>query len=112
MSVNIENKQMLHSIIGGMTSDYFDFFCKECGAHIGDIDFYSIDIVGVRLMAKCKSCDSVSIFKIKCTIPLGPIQSTFSLGRNGFKAYDQRRLKRYKREIEEKCSSDGSRGKL
>lgn len=105
MSINVENKQTLHSIIGGMTSDYFDFFCKECGTHLDRVDFYGLDIVGVRLMAKCSSCTSVSIFKVKCSIPLGPIQFTVEKGRNGFKAYDQRKLKSYKRAIEEKTRS-------
>jgi len=48
--------QYLHSVIGGMTTDYFDFFCKECGEHIYSVDFYGIDSVGVRLRSICKKC--------------------------------------------------------
>jgi hypothetical protein len=74
--MNIEDRTMLHSVIGGMTTDYFDFFCKECGAHIPYIDFYGPDSVGVKLMTKCGGCGLVSIFKIKTTIELGPESST------------------------------------
>jgi hypothetical protein len=100
--MNIEDKTTLHSIIGGMTTDYFDFFCKECGANIPYVDFYGLDSVGVRLLTKCVGCGAVSIFKIKKTIKLGPIETTCERGRYSFKAYDKRKLKRYKREIEDK----------
>ena len=52
--MNVEDKNiMLHSIIGGMTTNYFDFFCKECGSHINFVDFYGLDSVGVKLFTKC-----------------------------------------------------------
>jgi len=104
--MNIEDKTILHSIIGGMTTDYFDFFCKECGTHIPYIDFYGLDSVGVRLMTKCDKCGEISIFKIKTTIQLGPIETTFERGKYGFKAYDKRKLKTYKRKIEDKLSNN------
>lgn len=100
--MNIKDKTNLHSIIGGMTTDYFDFFCEKCGSHINDVDFYRIDSVGVKLVSKCLNCGQVSIFKIKTTIPLGPIQMTHERGENGYKLYDKRRLKSYKKEIENK----------
>jgi len=102
--MNIENKTILHSIIGGMTTDYFDFFCKECGSNIPYIDFYGLDSVGVKMMTKCEGCGLLSIFKIKTTIELGPIETTYERGRYSFKAYDKRRLKKYKREIEDKIT--------
>ena len=52
--MNVEDKNiMLHSIIGGMTTDYFDCFCKECGSNINFVDFYGLDSVGVKLFTKC-----------------------------------------------------------
>ena len=102
--MNIENKTMLHSVIGGMTTDYFDFFCKECGTHIPYIDFYCLDSVGVKMMAKCGGCGLLSIFKFKTTIELGPIETTYKRGIHSFKAYDKRKLKKYKREIEDKIT--------
>lgn len=115
MSINIEENHTLHSIIGGMTNDYFDFFCKECGSHINNTDFYSLDTVGVKLVTKCDGCGNVSIFKLKCSIPLGPIEFTvnYSLTKKlekkvnyGFKAYDQRQLKTYQKEIKEKIRKE------
>jgi len=100
--MNIKDKNILHSIIGGMTTDYFDFFCKECGSNIPYVDFYSIDSVGVKLVTKCLTCGKVSRFKIKTSIPLGPIQMTLEKGKYGYKTYDKRRLKSYKKEIENK----------
>lgn len=91
----------LHSVIGGMTTDYFDFFCKECGAHIPRVDFYGIDSIGVRLRSKCQGCGTEAIFKIKTYPPLGPIEltdDTYGLGR-GYKLYDGRRLKKHLREV-------------
>ena len=106
--MNIEDKVSLHSIIGGMTNDYYDFFCKECGSHINCVDFYCLDIVGVQLVSKCPNCGLTSIFKMKTSIPLGPIQmvTTFCKDRVnfGYKIYDQRKLKSYKKKIENKIS--------
>lgn len=104
--MNIEDKVSLHSIIGGMTNDYCDFFCKECGSHINRIDFYGLDTVGVRLFTKCPKCGLTSIFKVKISIQLGPIETTYDKYKMkyGYKIYDQRRLKSYKREIENKMS--------
>jgi len=93
--------QNLHSVIGGMTTDYFDFFCRDCGAHINSLDFYGIDSVGVKLRSKCPKCEMESIFKIKTYPPLGPIQMTENrYGKNrGYKLYDGRRLKKHLREV-------------
>ncbi|MCP3678215.1 MAG: hypothetical protein GY721_11700 [Deltaproteobacteria bacterium] len=102
--MNIEDKHTLHSVIGGMTTDYFDFFCQECGSHINEVDFYGFDSIGIRLMTQCSGCGDTSIFKIKSSLELGPIQSTFKYGKYDFKAYDKRKFKKYKRKIEEKLS--------
>lgn len=102
MNINIEDNEMLHTVIGGLTTDYLDFFCKECGGHIDRTDFYGLDSVGVRLMTVCGACGTASIFKIKCSIPLGPIQFTFERGRHGFKSYHQGKLKTYQKEVREK----------
>jgi hypothetical protein len=94
--------QNLHSLVGGMTTDYFDFFCKGCGGHINRIEFYGIDSVGVRLRSKCPECGLESIFKIKTHPPLGPIQMINNrYGKNrGYKLYDGRRLKKHLREVD------------
>jgi len=93
--------QYLHSVIGGMTTDYFDFFCKEYGEHIYSVDFYGIDSVGVRLRSICKKCGRESIFKIKTHPPLVPIQMTENrYGKDrGYKLYDGRRLKKHLRKV-------------
>jgi predicted SprT family Zn-dependent metalloprotease len=62
----------VHSLIGGMTSDYFDFWCQECGEHINRLKYYGEDIVGVRLQAICSKCNREFIFKIKVSPPLVP----------------------------------------
>lgn len=105
--MNIEDKtRRLHSIIGGLTTDYFDFFCKECGSHINCVDFYGLDSVGVKLFTKCPNCNMISIFKIKISIQLGPIETTYDKYKMkyGYKIYDQRKLKSYKKEIQNKIS--------
>lgn len=95
--VNIET---LHSVIAGMTTDYLDFFCKNCEHHIYSVHFYSIDSVGVQLMAKCEGCSEDYIFKIKVSIPLGPIEFLPPHERRGgYKKYDQRKIKKYLRKI-------------
>lgn len=63
----------VHSIVGGMTTDYFDFWCAECGSHIDRVEFYSEDSVGLRLRAVCPQCKVESIFKLKVSPPLGPL---------------------------------------
>jgi len=65
-----EGPPTLHSVIGGMTTDYFDFFCMECEAHIDRLTFYCEDSVGVQLQADCPKCGETSIFKIKVREPL------------------------------------------
>lgn len=104
--MSVGDGKLLHSVFGGMTTDYFDFFCKECGAPIPYVDFYGLDSVGVRLMTKCDGCGLISIFKIKTTIMLGPIQVTDEFGKRSFKAYDKRRLRKYRSEIEAKVRCD------
>jgi hypothetical protein len=37
----------VHSLIGGMITDYFEFWCQECGENVNRLAFYSEDIVGV-----------------------------------------------------------------
>lgn len=88
-------------ITGKMTTDYFDFFCKECGEHISRIDFYGIDSVGVRLRSKCSKCGMECIFKIKTNPCLGPIEMINNrYGTNrGYKLYDGRRIKKHLREV-------------
>ena len=106
--MKVEDKTSLHSIIGGMTSDYFDFFCKECRSHINSVDFYDLDSVGVKLVTKCLKCGLISIFKIKTSIQLGPIETKTKYGKTkityGYKTYDQRKLKSYIKKIKNKIS--------
>ena len=63
----------VHSLVGGITTDYFEFWCKECGGHINRLEHASEDPVGVRLRAKCKDCGREFEFKIKVFPPLGPL---------------------------------------
>lgn len=88
-------------IAGKMTTDYFDFVCKECGEPISRMDFFGIDSVGVRLRSKCPKCGVECIFKIKTNPPLGPIEmidNRYGINR-GYKLYDGRRLKKHLREV-------------
>lgn len=71
--MNIEKTpRMTHSLIGGMTTDYFAFWCKECGTEIPHLEFDSEDIIGVRLKSKCNGCGRESVFKINVMTPLRP----------------------------------------
>ena len=60
----------VHTLIGGMTTDYFDFWCEDCDAHIDGLHFASEDIVGVRLKASCPKCNKEIVFKLRITPPL------------------------------------------
>jgi len=93
------HKYNFHSLIGGMTTDYLNIFCKKCGTEIEYLNFYGIDSIGVRLRAKCVKCDEESIFKLKVYPPLGPIEMTDHYDRRGYKLYDGRKLKKYLRNI-------------
>lgn len=104
--MNIEDKNpMLHSLIGGMTTDYFDFFCKECGAHIPHIDFDCPDSVGVRLMSKCEECGEIHSFKIKVTAQLYPVEERSRFPSFYFKAFTRRKLNEYRKRLEGKYQS-------
>jgi hypothetical protein len=89
-----KNCDSLHGLIGGMTTDYFEFFCKEFGTHMDSINFYGFDSIGVKLTAKCSSCNREYIFKIKTFPTLGPIEIVSPF--NGFfKKYDLRKLNKH-----------------
>ena len=98
----MEPKYHFHSIIGGMTTDYFEFVCKKCCVKFSQLDFFGIDSVGVRLRVKCEKCGEESIFKIKTTPPLGPIEmidSIYNKTKRGYKLYDGRKLKIHLRKV-------------
>ncbi len=63
----------VHSIVGGMTTDYFDFWCNACGEHIDRLEFVSQDPVGVQLKACCPNCKELHVFKLKVSPPLRPV---------------------------------------
>jgi predicted RNA-binding Zn-ribbon protein involved in translation (DUF1610 family) len=63
----------ISGLVGGLTTDYFDFWCENCGEHIDRLDFHSQDVVGVRLQAVCEKCGREFVFKIKVSPPLGPV---------------------------------------
>lgn len=63
----------VHSLIGGITTDYFEFWCKECGQPVIHLEFAGEDIVGVGLKAKCEKCERDYEFKIRIIPPLCPL---------------------------------------
>lgn len=60
----------VHSLIGGMTNDYFNIWCEKCEAHIDGVQFHSEDIIGVQLKATCPVCKQEHVFKLKVSPPL------------------------------------------
>jgi hypothetical protein len=60
----------VHNLIGGMTTDYFEFWCEDCVERINGLKYYGEDTVGVKLKAICKKCNREYIFKIRVTPPL------------------------------------------
>jgi len=95
----LEHNHHFHSLVGGMGSDYFNIFCKKCGVAIEYLNYYGIDSVGVRLVAKCGICNEESIFKLKVFPPLGPIEITDNYNKRGYTLYDGRKLRKYFRSI-------------
>ncbi len=63
----------VHSLIGGMTTDYFEFWCEECGQPVIHLEFAGEDTVGVRLKARCEKCKRDYEFKIRVMPALGPL---------------------------------------
>jgi hypothetical protein len=62
----------VHNLIGGITTDYFEFWCEECLERINGLEYYSEDIVGVKLKALCNKCNREYISKIRITPHLVP----------------------------------------
>ena len=91
----------LHALIGGITTDYFDLFCNDCGEHINVLDFYGIDSVGVKLRSLCPKCNKEVKFKIKVHPPLGPIEIIANrYGKNrGYRLYHKQRLKKHLKQV-------------
>lgn len=96
----------LGGVIGGMTTDYFEVFCKECGANIPRLDYYCPDSVGVRLMATCDSCGESFIFKLRLTIQLAPVEEKRDGMRFYFKALSNRKLRDYRKSLEDKIAKE------
>lgn len=63
-------RPMVHTLIGGMTNDYFNLWCEECQEHIDGVQFHSEDVVGVQLRAICPRCRQEYVFKLKVSPPL------------------------------------------
>jgi len=98
-----KNIGVAQGLIGELSTDYFDFYCRKCGDKIPNIVFYDVDTVGVQLLARCKRCDFSYIFKVKTEPALGPIQITSEFGKTSYKLFDRRKLKKY---LKEEVKSD------
>jgi transcription elongation factor Elf1 len=59
------NIGVAHALSGELTTDYFYFYCTMCGNRISHVVFYGVDSVGVKLLARCETCDFSYIFKVK-----------------------------------------------
>src|SRR2546427_1144257 len=101
--MNIEDQNSsLHGLIGGMTTDYFDFFCKECSAQIPRVDFDCPHSVGVRLMCKCEHRGEIYSFKMKLTVLLYPVKEKSRFPWFCFKAFTKRGLNASRKTLEDK----------
>lgn len=62
-----------HSVIAGVTTDYLDFWCKECGHEFTQAwRFSSPDFIGVVLEGACEECKATVSFKLRTTPALVP----------------------------------------
>jgi DNA-directed RNA polymerase subunit RPC12/RpoP len=93
------NIGVAQGLFGELSTDYFDFYCAKCGNKIPNVVFYSVDSVGVQLLARCKLCNFSYIFKVKTEPTLGPIQITSEFGKTSYNLFDRRRLKKKLREL-------------
>jgi transcription elongation factor Elf1 len=55
------NKERLY---GGMTTDYFAFFCPKCEKEITGIEFLKMDGVIPVFSVKCQNCGFKTNFKM------------------------------------------------
>lgn len=45
----------VHNLIGGMTTDYFEFWCEECLERINGLEYYGEDTVGYNFRQYVKN---------------------------------------------------------
>ena len=60
----IKFPQSVHSLVGGMTTDYFEFFCESCGVRIDHIEQKTEHPLVSWYEAKCPQCNTAYSFKM------------------------------------------------
>ena len=56
--------QIVHSVVGGMTTNYFEFFCKSCGTRIDHIHQATEHPLVSWYEAECAKCATKYSFKM------------------------------------------------
>jgi hypothetical protein len=56
---------MVHTIVGGMTTDYFAFFCEKCKVSIDPLEFLGLVRHTPWFRGTCPICNETFEFKIQ-----------------------------------------------
>jgi hypothetical protein len=56
---------MVHTVVGGMTTDYFGFFCERCKERIDPLEFLGLVQHTPRFKGTCPVCKDTYEFKIQ-----------------------------------------------
>lgn len=56
---------MAHTLIGGMTTDYFGFYCEKCKERVDPLEFLGLDPAVPKFKGICPECKDEFEFKIQ-----------------------------------------------
>jgi Zn finger protein HypA/HybF involved in hydrogenase expression len=74
--VNLAVSEMAaDTLIGGVSGERLELWCKKCGEHIAQLRFHSEDNGGVQLETDCPGCRQHAVFLLPVAPPLRPTAS-------------------------------------
>jgi len=56
---------IVHTVVGGLTTDYFGFFCEKCQTRIDPLEFLGLVRHTPMFRGICPKCKSDYVFKIQ-----------------------------------------------
>ena len=56
---------MVHTIVGGLTTDYFGFYCERCKERIDPLEFLGLVHHMPTFKLHCSKCNDTFVFKME-----------------------------------------------